>query len=447
MKHSAKRAPGPLGTPFGGQLWSLWRDVFSLFEKGHEKFGKVIRYRVFLSTYHLLVDPKDIRYVLIENKENYSRELTQSTQLLQSITGESILTLDGQEWLKRRKLANPAFMAKSLEKSFSIMQSSINEKIEGWSELCNKSQAIQAASEMSSITANLAGKVFFGSETIWDAKRLEHSIDAILKHHWRRIKSVTDFPHRFETKSKVSFDRGLEYIRSIIDHILKNLQSENYCLLSRLINAEEEGVKLSEQEIKNDAITFLMAGHETTATALQWCLYTLAKEKKWQEKCAEECENVMVGTGLNLKTLENLKLTQQCIQETMRLYPPVWLLERQVIHDDEIAGFYIPANSSILMSPFITQRSKEFWDNPNTFDPERFSTEAKSHNNPAYFPFGVGGHTCIGRSFAMIECTMILASILKNFRIELADSNFVPEYQVGITLRMKKALWIKLEKR
>ncbi len=430
------KAPGPKGTPISGNLWSFWLDFFKLLDKGHEQYGDVVRYRMFNKVYHLLTAPEDIKYVLITNKENFSRNRAQSSKLMQDITGNSVLTMDGDPWQQRRRLCAPAFSKNSLtsyRKPIEVCTKSLIEKWKG-------EERINIEKAMSSLTANVAGTVFFGNSTSWDDVKFEKSIKDILHHHWQRIKSPMDIVHKLPLKSRRGFDEGLSYVHSIVQDIMDaDRDIDASTLLGRLIAAKEDGLSLSVNDIKNEIVTFLLAGHETSATLMTWAFYLLAEHPEWQEIIAAEAKACLNSGNSSL----NMPKTLNFIQETVRLYPSIWLIERQVINDDEIGGFDIPKDSTIIISSLTTHRDKKYWDEPNTFNPDRFK---KPPVKNAYFPFGMGPHICIGQNFSLLECQLMLGHILQHYRFEHATGTFEPEYQVGITLRMKKPLILKLKK-
>jgi cytochrome P450 len=431
-----KRAPGPKGTPIGGNLWSFWLDFFNLLESGHEEYGDVVRYRVLNKTYHLLTHPNDIKHVLLSHKENYNRSQANSSQLLHTITGDSVISLEGKEWQQRRRLCAPAFSSNSLTAYIPAIINCTEETIQKW----QNTPEINLESAISSLTANIVGKAFFGSSTSWDENEFEESIKQILSHHWQRIKSPLDLVHKLPLKSRRNFDKAMSYIRSIVQNILDQKHDlDPKCLLARLISAKEDNYTLSAEDLQNEVVTFLLAGHETTATALCWSFYLLAQHPEWQDIIADEAKGNLNPTDSKL----DMPQTFNFFQETIRLYPSVWLIERLVLEDDFIQGYHIPKGSTIILSPLTTHRDKKFWESPQLFNPDRFLKAPVKHS---YFPFGIGPHTCIGQNFALLECQLILGNILQHYRFELADKSFAPEFEVGITLRMKKPLHLKLKK-
>ena len=430
----AKRAPGPKGTPLAGNMWSFWHDVFKMLLEGPGRYGDVVRFRVLRDVYHLIAHPDDIHQVLVKDQKMFSRSAARSSQILEAVTGKALLTLEGEEWQKHRRLCNPALGKRALETGIE----SILASCESFPRKLREDGEFDVQSVMTSLTANIAGRTFFGSHGDWEEKKLEESIDAILSHHWRRIKSRSDLVHKLPGRSRRRFDRAMDYIGDVVDQIMSN-ENDEKSLLGRLQTARSEGNKLSDEDIHNEIVTFLLAGHETTATALLWAFYLLAKYPQWQEKISAEMTPLLQPEP-DLESLRDAVQTRHFICETLRLYPSVWLIERVALKDYELRGFEIPKGSTVIVSSLVTHRHPDFWDEPNHFYPERFGGE---YPEGAYFPFSMGAHACIGRSFALLEMQLILGELLRQYRFEWAGEPFEPHFAVGITLRMKERLALK----
>lgn len=438
---SKNLAPGPAGTPIGGHLWKFRRNLFGLLKDSHEKYGDVIRFRILNEVFHLFIHPEQIKEILILKKDSFSRSAAKSSMVLEAIVGKSVLTLDGPEWADRRKLLSPVFGRNGLSSSITPMKQSVDVFI-------NKAKenfVYQASAFNSEMAARVAGACFFGVEDKWDIEKLESSMDDILKHHWNRIKSLFDLPHKLPTLSKRKFNAGMNYIQKIIENILQDECSlEKPGLIHKLKLLEKEDSTFGHQHFINESITFFLAGHETTATALNWCLYMLSRHPEWQEKIRQEATIYLNKDLVNIDDIESMKITKAFFQEVIRLYPPVWLMERRVMEDVTIGGYELAKNTSVIFSMLQTHQHKTFWIEPEKFQPERFlNTEER---NPAYMPFGLGGHSCIGQVFATLESVLCLGLLMKQYQLEAVDPKFIPAFDVGITLRMKKPFEFQLRK-
>ncbi len=207
---------------------------------------------------------------------------------------------------------------------------------------------------------------------------------------------------------------------------------------------EETGESLSDQELRDQALTIIGAGYETTTQALAWTWYLLAKYSEIENKLRAEILDVLGGRTPTFEDLPNLKYTLMVFQEAMRLYPPIWMLSRAAIEADEIGGYRVPANSEILLLPYITHRHPKYWERAKEFNPEHFSPEkvaARPHF--AYFPFGAGARQCIGNNFALMEAQLIIATVAQKYRLRLADAQTI-EPETSVTLRPRGGVRMKL---
>jgi cytochrome P450 len=438
---SKNLAPGPTGTPIGGNLWKFRRNLFGLLKSSHEKYGDVIRFRIFNEVFHLFIHPDQIKEILILKKDSFSRSAAKSSIVLEAIVGKSVLTLDGPEWADRRKLISPVFGRNGLSNSVAPMVLSVK----GFINKAKEDYVYQASAFNSEMAARVAGTCFFGVEDKWDVETLESSMDDILKHHWKRIKSIFDLPHKLPTTSKRKFNAGMNYIQNIIENILNDKSAlEKPGLIHKLKLLEKEDSTFGHQHFINESITFFLAGHETTATGLSWCIYLLAKHPEWQEKIRQEAITNLSNENTTIDTIESMKITKAFFQEVIRLYPPVWLMERRVMEDVTIGNYELLKNTSVIFSMLQTHQHKTFWSSPEEFQPQRFLNSEE--RNPAYMPFGMGGHSCIGQVFATLESVLCLGLLMKQYKLESVNPNFKPEFDVGITLRMKKPFEFKLKK-
>ena len=214
-----------------------------------------------------------------------------------------------------------------------------------------------------------------------------------------------------------------------------------------LARDEETGEGMNDQQLRDEVMTMLFAGHETTANALAWTWYLLSQHPDIEHRLHSELDEVLGGAIPTLEHLPKLNYTRMVIEEAIRLYPPGWAFARHTVGDDEIGGYRIPANSLIWVSPYVTQRHPDFWENPEKFDPERFTPE-RSAGRPrfAYFPFGGGPHQCIGNAFAMMEAQLLLATIAQRYHLQLVPGHPV-EPKVVLTLRPRYGLSMTLKQR
>ncbi|MBO0699024.1 MAG: cytochrome P450, partial [Zavarzinella sp.] len=257
----------------------------------------------------------------------------------------------------------------------------------------------------------------------------------------RRLNRVfTTPPTWVPTPLNLRFRRAIRSLNGIVLDLVRDRRRDGRDhgdLLSMLMRArdEETGATMSDEQLRSESLTFLMAGHETTATALTWTWFCLGSRPDLRERLRAEAARALGDRAPTLADVAILPLTRQVIEEAMRLYPPIWAVPRQAASDDEIGGFRIPAGSTVLLCPFVTHRHPAVWERPDEFDPERFTPE-RSAQRPkgAYFPFLGGAHQCIGNEFAMLEMRLVVAMVLREFDVEL-----VP----GLTVRPRGSIALR----
>jgi cytochrome P450 len=265
----------------------------------------------------------------------------------------------------------------------------------------------------------------------------------------RRIVAMAQIPLSIPTPSNVSFRSAIRVLHGVVDQFIEQRRSrkqEHRDLLSMLLEARdpETGEGLNDQQIRDEVITLMVAGHETTATALSWTLYLVSKHPAAQDRIRQEVSEVL-GDGVpSLADLAKLRFTTMVLEEAMRLYPPVWGLARDPIKPDVIGGYRVPVGSSVYMQTYITHRRHDVWPRPDEFDPERFEPSRAASRHPfAFLPFGAGQHKCIGAHFAMAEGVLALAMLAREFRMKLV-SDWEIEPAPRVTLRPDREILLEL---
>jgi cytochrome P450 len=353
---------------------------------------------------HLVNHPDDIQHVLRTHARNYDKA-TRTTAFLREVTGESLLTSNGEAWLRRRQVLQPAFHRQAVDGFADIMRTEAAALVEKW----RPGTTVEAAGEMMRVTFRVVARALFGAQVPAETlAALEAPIGVLLEESFARHGRPLGF-------TRPRFSQALAALDAAVAKVLESARREG--LLALMMDAG-----FSQHEIRDESITFLLAGHETTANALTWLFAFLARDAGEQDRCARDA-------GALDRTL----------QETLRLAPPIWILERHAIDADVIGGYDIPAGASVLICPYTVHRHPAFWEQPDQFRPDRFLQEPPA----AYLPFGLGPRFCIGREFALMEARIIASAVLETFRIEPISNN--PAVAVpGITLRVRGGLPLKL---
>lgn len=398
------------------QLIALRRDPLLYMQRQHRLYGDVVRLGGGRHSAHLLAHPDLADHVLRKHHRNYSRR-TRSANAVRMVTGESLLTNSAELWLKHRLLLQPAFQQHSVTEHLPLIVAETAKMLEAWEQA--KHAPLDVAAEMMHLTFAIAGKAFFGIDVETHTSAVEALLPAILEELFARSTSIFS-PRRTSRR----FDEARRELEAIIDAALARPTAS---MVSTLLHARDERGQtvLTEAERRGEALALLLAGHETTANALAWAFSLLASAPEIERELLDEI------AGRTPDDSQKLPLRDAVIDETLRLYPPIWIVERDALEDDEIGGYRIAKGSNVYISPYVLHRHPAFWNEPERFDPHRFLIAEK---RPAYLPFGAGPHHCIGAHFALLEARVILMMVLQRYSLRLATSKPIAP-QPWITLR------------
>jgi cytochrome P450 len=439
-------APSPPGAFLTGHLHRLRRDVLGLMMEGTRQCGDVVRFRVGPLTMHLVNHPEHVAQVLIRNRKNYDKA-SRSSEALGLICGESLLTANGPRWQQRRKLIQPMFHRAVIAGFIDTIAECTERMLDDWAVKARAGEPVEAAAEMMKLTFRVVGRCLFGAELGADAGAVDEAMHVLVTHTYGRWRSIVNSPPGWPTPANRRFQKALAEVDAIIARLIAGQRErppETPNLLTMLMGSQDadSGFTLSDAEVRNEAITFLLAGHETTANALAWTLHLLDRHPSWAEALRGEIQQVCGERLPAMADLPQLSQALHVFEESIRLYPPIWAMERRAIGEDEIGGFHIPRGSGVIVSPYTLHRHPAFWERPEEFLPERFL----KRDHAAYLPFGAGPRFCIGSEFALAEARVILPMILRRFDLQAVPGQVV-EPLPAITLRMKSGLWLRLVER
>jgi cytochrome P450 len=439
--------PGPRGNPVLGSIRDIQRDNVQTFMDAWREYGDIVHFRGPL-TIDLLVHPDYVQRVLRDNYTNYPRP-TFVADKLKSIVGEGLVAAEGERWQHARRGSQPAFHPDLVNSAADIFTESTAEMLAGWEEKATSGEPFDAKSEMMHLTLTNLGKALFKANWSEQVSRVEPIVALALSHTHKRLTSPVD-PQRFPLKSTKAFNAGLaqldEIIFGVIDERRRSADGGSD-LVSILLQIKDEttGEGLTNEQVRDEVIGFFIAGHETVSSALSWTWYLLSQNPESWRRLRTEVDDVLGGRTPTAEDVPKLEYTTRVLLESMRLYPPIFVLMRCAKEDDEVGGYHVPAGSNIVLCPYVTHRHPDFWDNPEGFDPERFTPE-RSEGRPrfAYFPFSGGPRGCIGFPFAMLELHLVLPRILQRFRLSLVPG-YPVEPEAAISLRQKHGALMTLE--
>jgi len=415
--------------------------------ESRDRFGDVVRFRLGPNILHLAAHPNHVRQVLQERADLYDKE-TRSSLRIREMTGLGLLTANGETWRRERRLIQPAFRPAAVDGFVERMTEATAAMLDRWEQL--KNYPIDVASEMMRLTYTIVGRTLFSTDVASDADDVEHAMSVLLGNTYQRLERIVAPPRWLPTRGNLRFRKALAAVDRVVYRILsarRRQPADAHDLLSILLRErdEETGTGLSDHQLRNETITLLLAGHETTANALAWTFYLLASHPEEMEKLRDEATAVIGDRTPGPDDLTSLPCTERAFKEAMRLYPPIWAMERRAVEEDDLGGFRIPKGSTVVISPWVTHRHPGLWKEPDRFDPGRFSAERIERRPPlAYLPFGAGPRFCIGGHFAMVEGQIITAMVARRWRLRLVPGHPVVP-RPGITLRARDGIRITLE--
>ncbi|WP_224248810.1 cytochrome P450 [Hyalangium gracile] len=446
-----RSATGPSGHLLSGVLPEVRRDVLGFLLETARRHGDVARYRLGPLTSFLVSHPDGVRQVLQDNVANYTKDHLSYTTA-RWVVGNGLLTSQGTFWLRQRRLAQPAFHRQRIAAMAGQMVRATTFMLESWEPHAVRGEPLGMMAEMMRLTFRIVGEALFGTDLGPQAETVSRAFTELSEQVTTRFRSFRVLPPVLPFGE----DRAFRVARRELDETVFRIISERRRkkgdtgdLLSMLMLArdEETGARMDDQQLRDEILTMLVAGHETTATTLGWIWALLAKHPRVEARLHEELDAVLGGRLPTVEDVPRLTYTRMVVDEALRLYPPAYVFSRKVVRDDVVCGFHIPGGSSVDLSPWVTHRHPEIWEQPEEFLPERFEPErAAQRPRYAYFPFSGGPRQCIGNSFALMEAQLIVATVAQRFRPRLApDYTLVPEPL--ITLRPGGGLPMHLERR
>jgi cytochrome P450 len=427
----------------------LRRDPLAFFSYA-AKLGDAVELRAGFLKAWLLTHPTHIKHVLQDHSKNYSNQ-SRIVRLFQLGGGDGLLSTEGDLWLRQRRLIQPALHRDLLSQAAGGITAETESMLDRWDGFAEHDRPLDVARAMAVLTLRIAGRAFFGADLSREVETLADAMTALFEHFNHRIFHLWTIPERIPTSRNRRFGDTSHTIGRVVDKITasQHSDSDNSCLLAALLHAEDapDKVRLTHSQIRDAVVTFMGAASETTAVALAWTWYLIASNPEAELKLVDELRNNLAARAPILRDLPKLRYTTMVVQEALRIFPPAWMMLRTAVEADEIGGFPIPRGSTILMSPYLTQRRADLWDDPNRFDPERFAPE-RSDGRPefSFCPFGGGPRQCPGDDFAMVEIVLIVATVMQRYHVSLVPGQVI-ETQVMFTMRPRNGVMVTLTPR
>ena len=443
---TSRRRPRPIRPPWR-DLMPLMRafgsDILGALTLVRDKYGDFVRTRLPLHIY-FVYDPRAIEEILVKKADVFRKDYT--SRLLSRVVGNGLLLSEGESWRRQRRLLQPAFHHQQLQSYAALMVGAIERAMAGWRD----GQARDVHADMMAVTLDIVAESLFGA----DVSAAAGDIGRIIGELMEEFGKVLGLSARFQPPAWVPTptNRRLRRTRRRMDALIlgiiearKHSQEARDDLLSLLIRARDEGGgKMTDDQVRDEAILLFLAGHETTALALTYALYLLATHPEQQARLADELERVLGGRSPGLGDLDKLPVTETVVLESMRLYPPAWGIGRQAHEPVEIGGYAFPRGAEFVMSPWVVHRDARNFEDAGAFKPERWEGDLQRRlPRFAYFPFGGGPRVCIGNRFAMMEAKLVLASAVQRFRFEPTPETEVRLFP-SVTLRPRGGVRLRI---
>lgn len=440
-------APGPRGVPFFGNALAFRRDPLKFLTAASREFGGVVKFRLGAFDVHLLNEPELIKDVFI----TYNRSVVQGRghQRARGMLGNGLLTSEGDFHTRQRRLAQPAFHRQRIAGYAEVMADRAEQASARWRD----GDTVDANDEMMRLTLAIAATTLFGADVDDEAVEIGEAISTFMD-WWRMVMlPYAELIDRIPLPVTRRFERARARLDTTIYRIIEERRAsgeDHGDLLSMLLMAtdtEGDGTGMTDEQLRDECVTLLIAGHETTANALTWTWHLLSQHPEYEAKLHEELDRVLGDRAPSMDDVPRLVYTERVLTESMRLYPPAWGIGRRIVQEIPLGSYRFPAGSLVFISPYVTQRDERFFENAARFDPDRWTPEMKaSLPRFAYFPFGGGPRQCIGEPFAWMEGVLVLAAIARRWRLRLVEGQQIVPHP-SITLRPRYGVKMMLERR
>lgn len=417
-------APGPRGWQLFKTLMHLRSEPFAVLESMQAKYGDFVGVNVLGRSIIVLSHPKYAQHILKDNFKNYLRR-GQDFEEVRPLIGNGLLLAEGEVWRQQRRTLSREFHKDSVEKFIPDIINSTEIAIANW--LDSAKPSIDMYNQFMHLALEIAGLLFLGTH-IDEAEIFHDAIEFNGRLAEARIRSGIRVPRGCPLPSHVKAAKKIKAMDKIIYNIISDYQknpSARKNVLSRLIeaNTKDSSFSMSDRQLRDEVVTMLLAGHETTASTLSWVFYNLAKYPQWQDELFQEVTEVLGDGPISFDSLSNLVKVKAFIQESLRLFPTVANMDRHAIDSDVLEGYEIKKDTTVNLSIYLLHRHPDFWQEPETFDPTRFIGIRLEQIHPyAFLPFGKGPRSCIGELLATVESQIIVAMVVKKMTISLQNN-------------------------
>jgi cytochrome P450 len=434
---TAPKRRGPKNLPILGSLPAFRSRPLQFLTDAAKNYGDIPYFRLGPYHAHLINHPDYIRDILVTNQGNFTK--SRALQRARILLGEGLLTSEGKFHLRQRRLVQPAFHRDRLAAYASVMTDYGVRARDRW----KAGETLDISNEMMRLTLGVVGKTLFSADVESEAPEIGDALTTVLKMFRMLMMPFSEYLEKLPLPSIRRFEKARDRLDKTIYGLIRERRrsgEDRGDLLSMLLLTQDEeadGAGMTDTQVRDEALTLFLAGHETTANALTWTWYLLSQNPECESKLHAEIDSVLEGRAPQMSDLPQLRYTEMVFAEAMRLYPPAWAIGRMSKAAFDMGGVHFPARSICILSPYVTHRDPRWFPEPERFDPERWTPEARDARPKfSYYPFGGGARLCIGERFAWMEGTLLIAAIAQKWKLELAKGQKVEPLPL-ITLRTK----------
>ncbi|MBF6332657.1 cytochrome P450 [Nocardia transvalensis] len=468
------RAPGPTGLDALRTMAGIRRDPCTTFQNLVERYGDVVRVDISGQPFFVVNDPELVEDVFVARQSNYVKTL--NVKVAAMALGNGLLTNDGESWARQRRLMQPLFARRQLDRFAEHMITAGERTLTRW-DARPDGDRLDVSAAMNALTLDVTGQALFGCDLSADAAPVHEALVEILRGVGKAMTSLVtwlparlpgvspDLALRLQAPRWRRLDAAVAVLDDVVARLIRERQQDSRDdrrdLLGLLLGARDEAGEpaMNPRQVRDELVTFLLVGHDTTAYSLAWTLLLLSHHPEARERLVAEIDEVLGDRCPTPADIDRLTWTQAVIEESMRLYPPSWLIERQAAADDVLGGYAIPAGATVYVASYLLHHDPKSWPNPEGFDPRRFLPENRQFIYPsagdgspparpryAYLPFGAGQRQCIGLGFARVQAKLILAMLTQRYTFDLAPGTQIfPE--PTLTLRPRDGLPMIMRRR
>jgi cytochrome P450 len=425
-KSARTKPPGPPAHWLSGNLREFARDRLGFLDDCTARYGDVVSVRLGWKPIVLVNHPDLVEEVLVTRNRHLHKHF--ALKLTRTTLGNGLLTSEDEFWRRQRKLVQPAFHRERIAAHAGVMVDLTERMLAGWAD--GQTRDVQA--DMTRLTLEIVAKTLFGAEIEGESAGASAAMDTALRCFTERVGRIFNAPEWVPTPVNLRLRRAVAHLDRIIFEMIAARRASGETrddFLSMLLLArDEDDGRMTDRQLRDEAMTLFMAGHETTANTLAWVWYLLAQNPSVEARLHVELDRVLPDSPPTFEDLPRLPYTEHVVTEALRLFPTVWLLGREVVEPFQVGGYELRRGTTVYMSQWVIHRDSRFFEEPLTYRPERWENGlAKRLPHYAYFPFGGGPRICIGNAFAMMESVLLLATIARRYRLALSpDAEVTP---------------------